>query len=49
MFFPQSRINDLSFLIFLLALMYYLYTCNPDSLLPTNMESNETISQLLKV
>ena len=49
MFFPQSRINDLSFLVFLLALMYYVYTYTPDSPLPTTIENNETIGQLLKL
>lgn len=48
MFFPQSSINDLSFLVFLLTLMYYVYTCTPDSLLPTTTENNE-ISHLLCV
>lgn len=46
-FCPQSSTNDLGFLVFLLALMYYAYTCTPDSPLPTTTKNNETISQLL--
>lgn len=47
-FFPQSSINDLSFLVFLLALMYYVYTCTPRQSVALNCrKNNEKIAQPL--
>lgn len=42
MFFPQSSINNLSFFVFRLALMYYVYTCSPD-----NPQQWKTMRQLV--